>query len=154
MLTNFLYRPMVIGVTSADALYGSLWEPSLFLPVMPETVRLIRGLLLYCDEVGMYNDSPEQIEASLNVLREQICAPALTQDEVCGLPPQEWGASFRLRRDEGGAGIFEVAQGEGLPPPPWEFRLRRVGDAQILEYRTAGQGGNYTLAGTIQEGSE
>lgn len=131
MNPNALYRPFVIGPTSAMELYGSLWEPSLFLPVMWETERLIKGLLLYCDEEGLYTDAPEDIEAALNVLREQLAVLPMTREEVCGLPPSPWGALFR----EAVARI-EERQGPGLPPPPWEFQIDIRDGEYILQFRT------------------
>ena len=138
---NALYRPFVIGPTSAVQLYGSLWEPSLYLPVMWETNRLIKGLLLYCDEVGLYTDAPEDIQIALEVLREQIAARPLTQQEVCGA--ESWGADFRIvNGDE-----LQARQGPGLPIPPWEWRLVPQQDGGVrVEYRSV-NGGAWADAG-------
>lgn len=132
-----LYRPFIVGPSSASEILGSLWLPNFYLPTTLRTARLIKGCLQFCDERGMYTGTEGEIDDAIEVLRRQIAEPLKTQEEVCGTPAP-WGASFRIRYDEGDGAVFQAAQGEGLPVPPWEFRMIQREDDIWLQYRTEG----------------
>lgn len=134
MTDNTLYRPMVVGPAPVTEILGSLWLPNFYFPLDLKGARLIKGLLQYCDEVGLYTGTEEEIEAGINWLRDMIAQPLLTQEQVCGIPTA-WGATFRGRTDEGQGRVLQVMQGEGLPEPEWEFRAIDTEQGRLLQFR-------------------
>lgn len=129
-MAEWLYRPILLKQPKAAIEMGTDFVPIFYLPVTLATVRLIRGMLEYLDEPIIWQGTEAEIEAARDVLLKQIAEPVKTQSEVCGTPA-EWGALFRTMAE-----LLQEQQGEGLPPPPWEFRLDIRNGEYWLQYRT------------------
>ena len=130
-MTNWLYRPILLKQPKNAQEVGTEFVPTFFLPVTLEMVRLVRGMLEYLDEEIIWQGTPEQVEAARDVLRKQIAEPVKTQAEICG-EPMAWGALFRSL-----GAMLQERQGEGLPEPPWEFRVEIREGEHWLQFRTA-----------------
>lgn len=131
MALRYLYRPKVLDTAKQVGEVGLEFSPTFFLPVTADTIGFIRGMLDYLDEPIFWQGTPGEIEAAREVIREQLSENILTQEEVCGA--ESYGADFRVILTE----MLQSLQGDGLPPPPWEFRVVPQQDGSVmLQYRT------------------
>lgn len=132
MARKYLYKPLVLETAKQVQEVGLEFSPTFFLPVTVGTIGFIRGMLDYLDEAIFWEGSAQDVEAVREVIREQIAQPILTQEQVCGL--ESYGADYRIITED----LLQSLQGEGLPPPPWEFRVVPQQDGSVLlQYRTA-----------------
>lgn len=145
------YTPKVVQ-SPIPASEVPAWNPEAdsFVRVNVHTYPLLMGIASLVAERQFFEGTEEQITVAVNAMLEQTSEVILHKEDICDTPTP-WGAAFRIRRDEGGGGVFEVMQGEGLPVPPWEFRDRVEGGAHNIEYRSVEGGGAFIPLLSIKE---
>jgi len=127
-------------------------EADSFVRVNLGTYPLLMGIASLVAERQFFTGTDEQITIAINAILEQVSETILHKDDICDdEPPEQYGASFRIRRDEGGGGVFEVMQGLGLPVPPWEFRWVDVPGGKRVEYRSIETGGPFQFGGFLED---
>lgn len=130
MDTESPYMPVVLKTPKSALEVGAPFAPTLLLPVSVGLLPFVRGMLLNLDNARYWLGTDAEIDAARVAIRLQASETVKTQAEVCGTP-LEWGALFRALSP-----MLQELQGEGLPPPPWEFRLDIREGIYWLQYRT------------------
>lgn len=125
-----LYEPILLPDGMVATRVGATFAPTLFLPCQLSTLPYIRGAMLIMANEQNHTGTEAEKMIATDVLIQQAMADALTQEEVCGLEIP-WGAFFRALSP-----MLEGLQGEGLPPPPWEFRIDIRSGEYWLQFRT------------------
>lgn len=119
--------PIVIFQVPTTEL-AAFGPPFLFLQCKLEMLPFIRGAIAYWTLENRWMGNDAEVYEAVSRMVEQELAPALTVQEVAA----NYGATFQVLDGE----TLEVAQGEELVPPPWEFRLVTHPGGAILEFRS------------------
>lgn len=127
-MREWLYRPKLLATPKQANEVGTNFVPTFFLPVTLETVKFIRGALWFLDEDFFWEGTDEEKATARDIIRKQVAEPVKTALEICG-EQQEVGANFREFQE-----FLQAMQGNGLPVPPWEFRLDIRGEPPNEEY--------------------
>jgi hypothetical protein len=128
---NYPIEPRIYLTPKDHTEVGSPFEPTFYLEVSYQMAAFITGLLLKIATPRYWLGTEGEVEAAIQTITEQAARPLLTQGEICGVPL--YGADYRIITGD----LLQSLQGEGLPPPPWEFRVVPQPDGSVmLQFRT------------------
>lgn len=131
MAVNYPISPRIYLTPKDHTEVGAPFAPTFYLEVSYQMAAFITGLLLKIAEPRYWIGTDQQIEQAIQTVLEQAARPLLTQAEVCGA--EVYGADYRIITED----LLQSLQGDGLPPPPWEFRVVPQQDGSVLlQYRT------------------